>query len=130
MKTLITLVLLGLQTFTTYAQTDSLTADIFLSQKTYDFNHIEAGEKISHVFEFENSGKAPLIIEKVLTTCGCTVPSWPKEPLAPGETSQIEVIFDSTGKIGRQNKIITIRSNASSGDKRLILSGMVLPKKE
>ena len=63
----------------------------------------------------------------VLTTCGCTVPEWPKEPVAPQGEGVIKVVFDSTAKIGRQNKVITIRLNSKGGDHRLRISAMVLP---
>ena len=79
------------------------------------------------MFNFKNSGTTPLIIYNVLTTCGCTAPEWPKETIPPKEKSVVKVIFDSTSKIGRQNKVITIRSNSKSGDARLRISAMVLP---
>lgn len=96
----------------------------------YDFGDVNQGETVEYLFDFKNSGEIPLIINNVLTTCGCTAPEWPKQPIKPGETGQIKIAFDSSSKIGRQNKVITIRSNAHDGDFRLRISAMVLPPKK
>ena len=96
----------------------------------YDFGDVNQGETVEYLFDFKNSGEIPLIINNVLTTCGCTAPEWPKQPIKPGETGQIKIAFDSSSKIGRQNKVITIRSNAHEGDFRLRISAMVLPPKK
>jgi len=94
-----------------------------------DFNYgdLNQGEKAEHIFAFKNSGNAPLILNNVLSTCGCTVPEWPREPIFQDSTGVIKVLFDSSSKIGRQNKVITIRSNSKEGDFRLRISAMVLP---
>ena len=102
-------------------------AQMEFDESIHNFGDLNQGEKRTHIFKFKNIGTNPLIIDNVLTTCGCTVPVWPKDPLLTGEQGQLEVIFDSTSKIGRQNKVITIRSNAKSGDYRLRISAMVLP---
>lgn len=96
----------------------------------FDFGELAQGEKVEYLFHYRNAGNAPLIFQNVLTTCGCTAPEWSKIPLQPGEKAQLKVVFDSSTKIGRQNKVITIRSNAKSGDYRLRISGMVLPSKK
>jgi hypothetical protein len=96
----------------------------------FNFGNLYQGEKAEHIFYFKNIGSAPLIINNVLTTCGCTAPEWPKDPIQPGAEGQVKVSFDSSSKIGRQNKVITIRSNAKSGDFRLRISVMVLPPKK
>ncbi len=96
----------------------------------YDFGDVNQGETVEHFFDFKNSGNIPLIIQNVLTTCGCTAPEWPKQPIQAGESGQIKIAFDSSSKIGRQNKVITIRSNAHEGDFRLRISAMVLPPKK
>ncbi|KAA3440294.1 DUF1573 domain-containing protein [Rufibacter hautae] len=77
----------------------------------FDFGDIKADKKVEHTFTFTNTGKAPLIIENASATCGCTVPEWPHEPVAPGGTGQIKVVFDPTGKSGQQSKQITITAN-------------------
>jgi len=105
----------------------SVYAQIEIEEADHDFGDLQQGGKTEHMFNFKNSGTAPLIINNVLTTCGCTAPEWPKEPILPDSTGTIKVVFDSTSKIGRQNKVITIRSNSKGGDARLRISAMVLP---
>lgn len=82
--------------------------------KSYDFGDITQGDKVAYTFEFTNDGDAPLILSNVKTTCGCTASSWPTEAIAPGAKSKIDVTFNSTGKVGKQNKVITIMSNGSN----------------
>ena len=96
----------------------------------YDFGDIYQGDKVEHVFKFENSGNEPLIITNVQTTCGCTAPNWPRDPIAPGQASEIKVVFNSAGKIGRQNKVITVVSNAVSPTNKVTIVTNILPKKD
>ncbi|MEM9671315.1 MAG: DUF1573 domain-containing protein [Cyclobacteriaceae bacterium] len=103
---------------------------ITFAEDTKDFGDIVQGDKVSHTFEFENTGTEPLILSNVLTTCGCTATSWPREPIAPGETASIDVSFNSTGKKGRQNKVITVVSNAVNAQERVKLITNVLPNKD
>jgi hypothetical protein len=105
-------------------------ARISFETTAHNFGDVNQNEKVEQIFTFTNTGTTPLILQNVLTTCGCTVPEWPKEPVAPGAEGELKVIFDSTAKIGRQNKVITIRSNSKSGDFRLRISAMVLPPKD
>ncbi len=93
--------------------------------ETYDFGTIKQGDKVTHDFEFVNSGKEPLIITEAHGSCGCTVPQWPKEPVAKGSKGTIHVEFNSTGKMGMQDKTVTITSNSKSGQKVLHLKGNV-----
>jgi hypothetical protein len=138
MKRLFTLLLTSVlisgnfQTFAQQAKDSDSTsfAQITFEVTDHSFGEVTQGEKVEHIFKFKNTGNFPLILQNVLTTCGCTVPEWPKEPIAPAEEGILRVIFDSTAKIGRQNKVITIRSNSKSGDYRLRISAMVLPPKE
>jgi hypothetical protein len=107
---------------------DSLDGPNFeFEESEFDFGDLRQGEKAEHNFVFKNTGNQPLIIENVLSTCGCTAPEWPKDPVLPGKEGSIKVVFDSSGKIGRQNKIITIRSNAVGDQHRIRIYGMVLP---
>ncbi|PCH86496.1 MAG: hypothetical protein COB88_07710 [Flavobacteriales bacterium] len=92
----------------------------------YDFGEIIQGEKISHSFTFTNTGDAPLIISSVRATCGCTVPTWSKEPIEPGDSEEIKVVFDSEGKSGTQTKDITIISNAVPNTSVLRITGEVI----
>jgi hypothetical protein len=105
--------------------------EITFSEKKYDFGDITQGEVVEHVFVFQNTGNQPLILSNVLTTCGCTVPSWPREPIAPGEESEITVKYNSRGKIGMQNKVITIVSNAVNPRTRVVITtNVTLPRTE
>ncbi len=105
-------------------------AQIAFEKSDFNYGDVPQGEKVEHIFKFKNTGNAPLILNNVLSTCGCTVPEWPTSPIPPNEEGSLKVIFDSTAKIGRQNKVITIRSNSRSGDYPLRISAMVLPIKE
>lgn len=103
-------------------------AQIVFQESEHNFGDISQGDKVSYTFNFENTGNEPLIISNVITTCGCTAPSWPREPIAPGESAKIDVVFNSAGKMGVQNKIITVVSNAVNAQERVKLTGNVLPK--
>ncbi len=81
------------------------------SEKEYDFGTITSGEKVTHVFKFKNTGKEPLVIQNAKGSCGCTVPEWPREPIAPGKSGEIKVQFDSKNKQGKQTKNVTITAN-------------------
>ncbi|WP_338236719.1 DUF1573 domain-containing protein [Persicobacter diffluens] len=93
-----------------------------------DFGEITEGEEIEVAFAVVNEGGEPLIISKVMSTCGCTIPEWPHDPIYSGEKSKIVVKFNSTGKVGRQNKLIRVVCNVVEGYKVLRLSGQVVPK--
>ncbi|MFT4834012.1 MAG: hypothetical protein ACI83W_002122 [Marinoscillum sp.] len=81
------------------------------TEETHDFGTIKEGEVVEHLFKFKNTGDAPLIISSATASCGCTVPVWPKEPVAVGEEGEIQVRFNSKGKPGIQNKTVTITAN-------------------
>jgi len=81
------------------------------TEREYDFGEIGQDKVVSHTFEFTNTGKKPIIIDNASASCGCTVPSYPKEPVAPGEKGRIDVQFNPHGRSGQQVKIITIRAN-------------------
>ena len=87
-------------------------AEITFAESTKNFGDITQGDVVEHTFAFENTGSQPLIISNVLVTCGCTATNWPRDPIAAGKSSEITVKFDSKGKNGAQNKIITVVSNA------------------
>ncbi|ELR71825.1 hypothetical protein C900_02200 [Fulvivirga imtechensis AK7] len=96
----------------------------------HDFGDIHQGDKVQHTFTFENTGNEPLIITNVQVTCGCTASDWPRDPIAPGQESSITISFNSAGKLGMQNKVITIVSNAANPNNRLTIITNVLPKKD
>ena len=79
----------------------------------YDFGKIKEGTKVRYNFKFKNTGKSPLIISNATATCGCTIPEPPKDPIQPGAEGVIKVVFDSTGKSGMQDKVITVTSNGN-----------------
>jgi hypothetical protein len=91
-----------------------------------EFGEISQGEKVKKLFVFKNTGKSNLIISDAKGSCGCTVPLWPKEPIAPGESGEIEVVFDSNGKQGRQHKTVTIIANTVPNSTTLAIKGDVL----
>jgi len=92
----------------------------------YEFGEITQGEKVQTTFKFTNSGESDLIISDAKGSCGCTVPIYPKNPIAPGETGEIEVVFDSEGKMGQQNKTVTLIANTKPNTTVLALKGNVL----
>lgn len=91
----------------------------------YNFGTIVQGEKVQYDFKFKNTGKSPLIINDATATCGCTIPEKPKEPVKPGETGIIKVVFNSTGKMGMQDKVVTITSNGNPATSEVHLIGEV-----
>ena len=100
-------------------------------KSNYDFGEITQGEKVEYTFRFSNIGTEPLMITNVTTQCGCTAPKgWPRDPIAPGTRGEITLVFDSSGKFGRVNKVATIVSNAANRDgTQILLSGNILEKK-
>ncbi len=133
MKNLLAFTLLLLAGFTALAQEGEPAKEgpyITFEEGSHDFGDIYQGDKVEHVFKFENTGTQPLIITNVQTTCGCTATDWPRDPVLPGKTGSIKVTFDSAGKYGRQNKIITIVSNAVSPLNQVKIITNVLPKKD
>lgn len=78
----------------------------------HSFGTITDGEVVRHAYKFKNVGNSPLIISNAVASCGCTVPSYPKKPIAPGEEGEIVVEFNSTNRVGHQQKNVLIYSNA------------------
>ena len=107
---------------------DEKKAKIEFEEAKHDFGDITQGDVVEYTFKFKNTGTAPLVLTNVATTCGCTAPSWPREPIMPGESAQIQVKFNSTGKMGKQNKVITVYSNAENNPERVTITSNVLPK--
>jgi hypothetical protein len=85
--------------------------EIKFDEEIFDFGKISQGEKVSHAFYFKNTGNKSLVITSASGSCGCTVPEWPKEPVLPGQNAKVNVIFNSEGKSGYQEKTITIVTN-------------------
>jgi hypothetical protein len=101
---------------------------ITFAKESHDFGQVNEGDKVVYDFFFTNTGKSALIISSAAATCGCTVPEYPKKPLAPGKTGIIHVVFNTTGKSGMQNKTITLTTNTFKGNEELHLVGNVKPK--
>jgi len=123
MKKIVILLFVGMIGFAVSAQ--EKVAKIKFETETIDYGTIEKGANGVRVFEFTNIGDAPLVITKVKSTCGCTVPSWPKEPVMPGETGQIEVKYD-TKRLDVFIKTILVTSNAQRPSIALKIKGNVI----
>ncbi|MDW8204308.1 MAG: DUF1573 domain-containing protein [Cytophagales bacterium] len=102
-------------------------AEISFVVREHNFGDVKAGQIVTHPFEFINTGNAPLVLADVRVTCGCTVINWPRQPIAPGEKGTIVVQFNSADRIGPQNKIVTVLSNAKNEIERLLIRANVVP---
>ncbi|MCD7976438.1 MAG: DUF1573 domain-containing protein [Tannerellaceae bacterium] len=99
---------------------------ISVQETTHDFGEIMEGNgTVSHTFTVENTGDMPLVITRVVASCGCTTPEWTKEPIAPGKTGNIAVTFDPKGRPGPFSKTISVYSNGKSGSYILTIRGDV-----
>lgn len=97
-------------------------------EESYDFGLIKEGEHAVHIFKFKNTGTEPLVISNARGSCGCTVPTWPKDAILPGATGEIKVDFDSNGKPGNQSKRITVVANTNPSETFLTIQGIVRGK--
>ncbi|GAD06788.1 hypothetical protein HQ45_01840 [Porphyromonas crevioricanis] len=101
-------------------------AEISATQAEYDFGTIkEANGKVSHVFTINNTGKAPLVITRVVASCGCTTPEYEQEPIAPGKSGKITVTYNPAGRPGSFVKTIAVYSNGKDGAFTLKIKGKV-----
>ena len=105
-------------------------AKIVFEESSKNFGDIVQGDVVEHTFKFENQGNQPLVLSNVLVTCGCTATKWPRDPIAAGKSGEITVKFDSKGKSGAQNKIVTVVSNAVNSREKVSIKTNVLPKKK
>lgn len=101
------------------------TTSIAFEHTDFDFGVVDDGEKVKHTYKFKNTGNEPLIISSAKGSCGCTVPKWPTEPIAPGESGIIDVEFDSKGKPGKQTKRVTVTANTVPAQTFLNITGTV-----
>ncbi|GAA3772613.1 DUF1573 domain-containing protein [Corallibacter vietnamensis] len=128
MKNFITILFIGLLSFTVNAQ--DKVAKIEFKSTIIDYGTIEKGADGVRVFEFTNTGDAPLIISNVKSSCGCTVPKKPKDPIMPGKTGEIQVKYD-TNRVMPIRKNITVMSNAETPTVVLKIKGEVIdPSKQ
>lgn len=103
---------------------------ISFERTDHDFGTITEGQKVSYTYKVKNSGEAPLIIQSAQPSCGCTVPTWTKDPIPVGQSGFVTAEFDSGGKPGINNKTITITSNTWPKVTTLRFKAMVTPKAE
>ena len=103
-------------------------AEIKFDTTYHNFGSLIQGEQASFTFKFENTGTADLIINDAYSTCGCTIPTYSKEPIAPGTKGKIEVVFDSAGKRGVQYKTVVLKLNTKIKEKSLAIKANVVEK--
>ncbi|MDT0688700.1 DUF1573 domain-containing protein [Salegentibacter sp. F188] len=97
---------------------------ISFEEEEYDFGTIQKGENVEHVFKFTNTGRAPLVITNATSSCGCTVPDAPKEPIAPGETAEMTVKYNGSGN-GQVTKTVTVSANTEKGKEQVKIRAFV-----
>ena len=101
--------------------------EISFTESEFDFGTVAEGERVKHVYTFKNTGDEPLVLSNAVGSCGCTVPQWPREPIAPGASGEIEVEFNSQGKPGDRNQKVTVTANTSPPQTVISLMGKVEP---
>jgi len=94
----------------------------------HDFGVITQGDEVETTFTFKNTGKSELIITNASSTCGCTIPEWPKEPIPPGGGGAIKVKFNSKGKSNKVTKTITLTTNTPNGKESVVIKTEIKPK--
>ena len=100
--------------------------DIKFEEETHDFGRITQGEKVTYAFKFKNTGGANLIISSANGSCGCTIPSYPKKPILPGEEALIDVVFASEGKSGVVEKSVTLVTNCEPSTKIIYIKANII----
>lgn len=105
------------------------TTTVEFAEMVHDWGEIKEGEHMKYSFKFKNTGSEPLIISDAKGSCGCTVPDWPREPIAPGASGEIKVEFDSKGKGSddgsKQTKKVTVTANTNPPQSYLTITGVV-----
>ncbi|MDF2457015.1 MAG: hypothetical protein K0R51_3008 [Cytophagaceae bacterium] len=119
-------------TDTTMLASDSIATKalttIAFADSVHEFGTIKEGEKVSYIFKYKNTGENPLILEDVRPSCGCTLPEWTKDPIAPGQEGLIKVVYNSEGRPGEFHKTITVIANTAAEVALLKIQGKVTPK--
>lgn len=128
-KTIVIMVMMFIASLTIQAQDKPATPkdSIVFAATTHDYGTIVQSSDGSCVFAFTNKGKAPIVLNDVKASCGCTVPEWTRTPVAPGEKGSIKVTYN-TNNIGAFTKSITVNSNAVNSPLVLIIKGTVTAK--
>lgn len=101
--------------------------EITFEETEHDFGTIDQGTAVEHTFKFTNTGDAPLVITNATSSCGCTVPTWTKEPIAPGESGEMLVKFNGSGQ-NQVTKTVNITANTEAGTEQLKIKAFVTPK--
>ena len=133
MKKLMTLLFIGFISISINAQENKATETVIdpnapafeFENDVIDYGKIAQNADGVRVFKFKNTGKSPLVISRIQSSCGCTVPKKPEDPIMPGKTGEIEVKY-ATNRVGGFSKTITVYSNATEPTKRLRIKGIVL----
>ena len=94
----------------------------------HDFGTVKEGEKVKHVFEVQNTGKTDLVLQDVRASCGCTTPNYEKRPIRPGKKGNIEVVFDTKGRPGKQRKSVMVVANTEPTNTVLTFTCEVISK--
>lgn len=110
------------------AQSNLPVTSISFSENEWDFGTINEGDNVEHVFTFTNTGSEPLVLDNCKGSCGCTVPKCPKEPIMPGGSGEIKVVFNSKGKKNNQTKRVTVTANTEPAQSILTISANVIPE--
>jgi len=103
-------------------------AALVFDRAEHDFGTIVQGDVVETTFSFKNTGKTDLIITNATSTCGCTIPEWPKQPIAVGESGEIKVKFNSAGKLNKVTKTITLTTNTQTGKESVVIKTEIKPK--
>ena len=101
---------------------------IEFEEYTYNFGRITEGDEVEHEFTFTNTGTGNLIITSVKPSCDCTVPTWPRRPIKPGQSNKIKVIYKSKGKSGMQHRTIEVLANSTPNKRILSIDAEVMPR--
>jgi hypothetical protein len=104
-------------------------ARITYAEPEFNFGTVNENEVITHIFKFTNTGNVPLVIQKARSSCGCTIPEWPEGAIAPGGTGEILAKFNTTGKSGKQHKVVYVTANTYPNETKVSLVGEVTPQK-
>ncbi|MFT4601720.1 MAG: hypothetical protein ACI857_001903 [Arenicella sp.] len=111
---------------TDYAEFIDNPTEMSFEEMDYDFGEVTEGKQVKYTFKFKNTGDQNLILINVKGSCGCTVPEeWPKNPIAPGETGEIKVSFDSQGRVGNVRKNVRVEANTNPSLNILTITGIV-----
>jgi len=108
------------------ATDENAKAIIEFKEELFDFGEVKQGEKVLYAFKFKNIGNADLVITDVIPSCGCTVPAYNKEPIAPGDSGKIKVMFNTRGRHGKQFKTVKVSSNAENSNITLSFKAIII----